>query len=190
MNKKIDDVLYNLLETKQFIVKTSMNDKSNISYDNTIKNLDNLIVDYTMNNKMSHKEILDTTFSLYNLEVKKGFTEKVKDVFNIPKHIKNIKNKIIENHKKKEIKQQYENEIVDLVKEKLKAMIDEDKKTTQKEKDVDKEKSIDNKKTLDKNIVNKKELHVKNDKVNISIVDNTYKKNNGIIVENEKSIKF
>lgn len=103
MNKKIDDVLYNLLETKQFIVKTSMNDKSNISYDNTIKNLDNLIVDYTMNNKMSHKEILDTTFSLYNLEVKKGFTEKVKDVFNIPKHIKNIKNKMVENHKKKKL---------------------------------------------------------------------------------------
>lgn len=69
-------------------------------------------------------------------------------------------------------------------------MIDEDKKTTQKKNDVDKEKSIDNKKTFDKNIVNKKELHVKNDKVNISIVDNTYKKNNGIIVENEKSIKF
>ena len=81
MNKKIDDVLYSLLETKKFIVKKSLNDKSDISYDNTIRNLDDLIVDYTINNKMSKKEILDTTFSLYNIERKKSISEKIKDFF-------------------------------------------------------------------------------------------------------------
>ena len=57
-----------------------------------------------MNNKMSRKEILDITFSLYDIEVEKTFLDKVKDFLNIPKHIKNTKEKIIENHKKKKLK--------------------------------------------------------------------------------------
>lgn len=171
MNKKVDDVLYSLLETKKFIVQKSLNDKSNISYENTIKNLDNVIVDYTMNNKMSQKEILDTTFSLYDIEIKKSLFEKIKDVFNIPEHIKNIKEKIKENHKKKEIKRQHEKEIVNLVKDKLQILIQEDKKLQSKENDVEKEVVFDNK-TIAENLINKKELHVKNDKVDISIVDN------------------
>ena len=104
MNNKVDDVLYKLVETKKFIAKAALNDNSNTSYENTIKVLNNIIVDYTMNNKMSRKEILDITFSLYDIEVEKTFLDKVKDFLNIPKHIKNTKEKIIENHKKKETK--------------------------------------------------------------------------------------
>ena len=99
MNNKVDDVLYKLVETKKFIAKAALNDNSNTSYENTIKGLNNIIVDYTMNNKMSRKEILDITFSLYDIEVEKTFLDKVKDFLNIPKHIKNTKGKIIENHK-------------------------------------------------------------------------------------------
>ena len=110
MNNKVDDVLYKLVETKKFIAKAALNDNSNTSYENTIKGLNNIIVDYTMNNKMSRKEILDITFSLYDIEVEKTFLDKVKDFLNIPKHIKNTKEKIIENHKKKETKKQYEKE--------------------------------------------------------------------------------
>lgn len=104
MNNKVDDVLYKLVETKKFIAKAALNDNSNTSYENTIKGLHNIIVDYTMNNKMSRKEILDITFSLYDIEVEKTFLDKVKDFLNIPKHIKNTKEKIIENHKKKKLK--------------------------------------------------------------------------------------
>lgn len=104
MNNKVDDVLYKLIETKKFIAKATLNDKSNTSYENTIKGLHNIIVDYTMNNKMSRKEILDITFSLYDIEVEKTFLDKVKDLLNIPKHIKNTKEKIIKNHKKKKLK--------------------------------------------------------------------------------------
>ena len=73
MNNKVDDVLYKLVETKKFIAKAALNDNSNTSYENTIKGLHNIIVDYTMNNKMSRKEILDITFSLYDIEVEKTF---------------------------------------------------------------------------------------------------------------------
>ncbi|UKI26473.1 MAG: hypothetical protein L6V91_06705 [Bacilli bacterium] len=56
---------------------------------NTIKGLHNIIVDYTMNNKMSRKEILDITFFLCMiLKLRKTFLDKVKDFLNIPKHIK------------------------------------------------------------------------------------------------------
>lgn len=176
MDKKIDDVLYSLLETKKFIVRKSLNDKSDISYDNTIKNLDNLIVDYTLNNKMSKKEILDTTFSLYDIEVKKSVPEKIKDFFNISKHIKNTKEKIAENHKKKEIKKQCEEEIVNLVKEKFQVLIQEDKKNSSKEKDIETEN------TIDKNIINnRKKSHIKKDKVDISINTN---------IEKEKSLRL
>lgn len=176
MNKKIDDVLYSLLETKKFIVKKSLNNKSDISYDNTIKNLDNLIVDYTLNNKMSKKEILDTTFSLYDIEVKKGVSEKIKDFFNISKHIQNTKEKITENHKKKEIKKQCEEEIVNLVKEKLQVMIQEDKKNSSKDKDIEIE--IENK--TDKNIINDiKKTHIKNN----NIINNK-------VIENEKGLRL
>ena len=85
MNNKVDDVLYKLVETKKFIAKAALNDNSNTSYENTIKGLNNIIVDYTMNNKMSRKEILDITFSLYDIEIEKTFLDKVKDFLNIPK---------------------------------------------------------------------------------------------------------
>ena len=96
MNNKVDDVLYKLV-----VAKAALNDNSNTSYENTIKGLNNIIVDYTMNNKMSRKEILDITFSLYDIEVEKTFLDKVKDFLNIPKHIKNTKEKIIEKKKLK-----------------------------------------------------------------------------------------
>mgnify|MGYP000242495681 CR=1 FL=1 len=138
MNNKVDDVLYKLVETKKFIAKVALNDNSNTSYENTIKGLNNIIVDYTMNNKMSRKEILDITFSLYDIEVEKTFLDKVKDFLNIPKHIKNTKEKIIENHKKKETKKQYEKEIESLVKDKLKEMIKQDKLDSQNKVNDDK----------------------------------------------------
>lgn len=104
MNNKVDDVLYKLVEIKKFIAKAALNDNSNTSYENTIKGLHNIIVDYTMNNKMSRKEILDITFSLYDIEVEKTFLDKVKDFLNIPKHIKNTKEKKLKIIKKKKLK--------------------------------------------------------------------------------------
>lgn len=104
MNNKVDDVLYKLVETKKFIAKAALNDNSNTSYENTIKGLNNIIVDYTMNNKMSRKEILDITFSLYDIEVEKTFLDKVKEFLNIPKHIKNTKEKKLKIIKKKKLK--------------------------------------------------------------------------------------
>lgn len=38
---------------------------------------------------------------MYNIEVEKQFLGKLKDLLKIPKHIKNTKEKIIENHKKR-----------------------------------------------------------------------------------------
>ena len=156
MNNKVDDVLYKLVETKKFIAKAALNDNSNTSYENTIKGLNNIIVDYTMNNKMSRKEILDITFSLYDIEVEKTFLDKVKDFLNIPKHIKNTKEKIIENHKKKETKKQYEKEIESLVKDKLKEMIKQDKLDSQNK--VNDDKCLDKEKQENINITNNKDL--------------------------------
>lgn len=156
MNNKVDDVLYKLVETKKFVAKVALNDNSNTSYENAIKGLHNIIVDYTMNNKMSRKEILDITFSLYDIDVEKTFLDKVKDFLNIPKHIKNTKEKIIENHKKKETKKQYEKEIESLVKDKLKEMIKQDKLDSQNK--VNDKKGLDKEKQENINITNNKEL--------------------------------
>lgn len=153
MNNKVDDVLYKLIETKKFIAKAALNDNSNTSYENAIKGLHNIIVDYTMNNKMSRKEILDITFSLYDIEVEKTFLDKVKDLLNIPKHIKNTKEKITKNHKKKETKKQYEKEIESLVKDKLKEMIKQDKLDSQN-------KVLDKEKQENINITNNNDLSI------------------------------
>ncbi|MCI8445910.1 MAG: hypothetical protein HFH31_00290, partial [Bacilli bacterium] len=60
---------------------------------------------------------------------KNKFIEKIKNL-SPKKLIQKAKNKIIENHKKKEIRQKCEEEIVLLVKDRLKSMIDEDRKKT------------------------------------------------------------
>ena len=158
MNNKVDDVLYKLVETKKFIAKAALSDNSNTSYENTIKGLNNIIVDYTMNNKMSRKEILDITFSLYDIEVEKTFLDKVKDFLNIPKHIKNTKKKIIENHKKKETKKKYEKEIKKLNKDKKKKIIKKNK--LDKKNKVNDDKVLDKEKQENINITNNKDLSI------------------------------
>ena len=181
MNNKVDDVLYKLVETKKFIAKAALNDNSNTSYENTIKGLNNIIVDYTMNNKMSRKEILDITFSLYDIEVEKTILDKVKDLLNIQKHNKNTKKKIIENHKKKETKKQYEKEIESLVKDKLKEMIKQDKLDSQNK--VNDKKGLDKEKQENINITNNKELSTNH---NIKTSVPTFKKE----FEETKQIKI
>ncbi len=144
MNNKIDDVMITLLKAKENI----MNKSNNGSYDDIITGLDNMIVDYTIKNKMTNKEILDCAMSLYEHKGKNNFMEKIKNL-SPSKLIQRTKNKIIENHKKKQIREKYEEEIVLLVKDRLKTMIDEDRKKTttpdktqEKQKDFFKDKNI------------------------------------------------
>ncbi len=142
MNNKIDDVMITLLKAKEDVINYS--GKENV--DDTIKGLDNLIVDYTIKNKMSNKEILDCAMSLYDHKRDKSFIEKIKE-FSPSKIAKRTKNIIVENRKKKEFRQKYEEEIVKLVKDRLKSMIDEDRKkdippkedTKTKQKDLNKD---------------------------------------------------
>ncbi len=134
MNNKVDDVLFFLLKAKENIVNNSNININDNTYKNVITGLDNIITDYTINNKMSNKEILDCALSLYERKPKKNFFTKLNNI-RPKKIIENIKNKINENHKKKEFKEQYEKELVDLVKERLKTMIDEDRKNKDKTKD-------------------------------------------------------
>lgn len=94
------------------------------------------------------------------LKLKKTFLDKVKDFLNIPKHIKNTKEKIIENHKKKETKKQYEKEIESLVKDKLKEMIKQDKLDSQNK--VNDDKGLDKEKQENINITNNKDLSINN----------------------------
>lgn len=131
MYNKIDDVTITLLKAKEDI----MNKSNNGSFDDVIKGLDNIIVDYTINNKMTNKEILDCAMSLYEYKRNNTFIEKIKNL-SPSKLIQRTKNKIIENHKKKEIKKKYEEEIVLLVKDRLKTMIDEDRKKTTETKEI------------------------------------------------------
>lgn len=79
---------------------------------------------------MSNKEILDCALSIYGKKYNNKFLEKLNNLR--PKVIiKKIKNKIDNYHKKKETKKQYEIEIVDMVKQKLNTMIEEDRITNQ-----------------------------------------------------------
>lgn len=149
MNNKIDDVMITLLKAKEDIINKS----SNGSCDDIITGLDNMIVDYTIRNKMTNKEILDCAMSLYEHNGKNKFMEKIKNL-KPSKLIQRTKNKIIENHKKKEIRQRYEEEIVLLVKDRLKSMIDEDrKKTTTPEKKQEQQKEFFKDKNI--SIINK-----------------------------------
>lgn len=75
---------------------------------------------------MSNKEILDCALSIYGKKYNNKFLEKLNNIR--PKTIiKKIKNKVDDYHKKKETKKQYEIEIVDMVKQKLNTMIEEDR---------------------------------------------------------------
>ena len=125
MNNKIDDVMFSLLKAKEDI-KSNLHNKSD-DYDEVINGLDNLIVDYTIDKKMTNKEIINCLMSLNNHKSKNGILDKIK-YLSPKKLITKAKDKIIENRKKKELKDKYETEIVFLVKERLKTMIDDDKK--------------------------------------------------------------
>ena len=75
----IDDVLLSLIQAKENIVhnqKVSMNDDT---YNNLVNGLDDLITDYTINNQMSSKEILDCALSLYGSN-NKSFLDKIKNL--------------------------------------------------------------------------------------------------------------
>lgn len=147
MNNKIDNVMVTLLKAKEDITNNvNIKNSNKSSYDEVIKNLDNIIVNYTIKNKMTNKEILDCAMSLYEHKEQNKFIEKIKNL-SPKKFIQKTKNKIIENYKKKEIKKKYEEEIVLLVKNKLKSMIDEDRKNAnipeknQEEKQIDMQKN-------------------------------------------------
>lgn len=161
MNNKVDNVLFSLLKAKESIVNNSSIDVTDNTYKNVITGLDNLITDYTINNKMSNKEILDCALSLYERTPKNNFLDKLNNI-RPKKIIENIKNKINENHKKKEIKEKYEKEIVDLVKERLKTMINEDRKNNDKTKD-DMEKDL--KSDKEKVFVNNGIIDISNNEV-------------------------
>ncbi len=131
MNNKIDKVLMALLNAKHTIVNTSLKEDNYKIYNEIISNLDNTMVNYTINNKMTNKEILDCALSLLENKKSNKFIEKLKAIkenIKVSKIINNVKEKIIENRKKKEIKKEYEKEIISLVKERLKNMLEEDKK--------------------------------------------------------------
>lgn len=161
MNNKVDDVLFSLLKAKENIVNNSNININDNTYKNVITGLDNIITDYTINNKMSNKEILDCALSLYERKPKNNFFAKLNNI-RPKKIIENIKNKINENHKKKEFKEQYEKELVDLVKERLKTMINEDRKNKDKTKD-DMEKDL--KSDKEKIFVNNGIIDISNNEV-------------------------
>lgn len=157
MNNKVDDIMISLLKTKDDIKNSNLKSSNKSSYENLIVGLDNLIVDYTIQNKMTNKEILDCAMSLYEHKEKNKFVERIKEL-KPNKLFKRVKEKIIENHKKKEIRQRYEEEIVLLVKDRLKTMIDDDRKkdtapeqSKEKQKDFFKDKNIS---IVNKGIIN------------------------------------
>lgn len=157
MNNKVDDIMISLLKIKNDIKNSNLKVSNKSSYENLIIGLDNLIVDYTIQNKMTNKEILDCAMSLYEQKEKNKFIERIKE-FKPNRLFKRVKNKIIENHKKKEIRQRYEEEIVLLVKDRLKTMIDDDRKkdtapeqSKKKQKDFFKDKNIS---IVNKGIIN------------------------------------
>lgn len=157
MNNKIDDVMFTLLKAKEDIKNKSHTRKDDTSsYEEVINGLNNLVVNYTIDNKMTNKEIIDCAMSLYEHKKKNGILDKIKNLS--PRRlISKTKDKIVENRKKKEIRERYETEIVLLVKDRLKTMIDDDRKKTSPEEEVEKDKKTD--------LHNEKEsLNIKNGK--------------------------
>ncbi len=90
MNNKVDDVLFFLLKAKENIVNNSNININDNTYKNVITGLDNIITDYTINNKMSNKEILDCALSLYERKPKNNFFAKLNNI-RPKKIIENIK---------------------------------------------------------------------------------------------------
>lgn len=120
MKNKLDDVLISLLEAKTNINNSNLKNTDNNSYNELVSGLDNMIVNYTIKNKMTNKEILDCALSLVEPKKSNKFVERLKTIrenLSIKNTFNKIKTKIVENRKKKEIKQQYEKEITDLVKQ-------------------------------------------------------------------------
>lgn len=187
----IDDVLLSLIQAKENIVhnqKVSMNDDT---YNNLVNGLDDLITDYTINNQMSSKEILDCALSLYGSN-NKSFLDKIKNL-RPKKIIGNLKKRINEYNKKKELKNKYADEIVIMVKDRLRKVIEDEKKVenqpTSKE-NIEKEKTVQsNVKLVNNGIINansKEVSHTLDDKNRIPIYD----KELGSIIDTMKSGTF
>ena len=187
----IDDVLLSLIQAKENIVhnqKVSMNDDT---YNNLVNGLDDLITDYTINNQMSSKEILDCALSLYGSN-NKSFLDKIKNL-RPKKIIGNLKKRINKYNKKKELKNKYADEIVIMVKDRLRKVIEDEKKLenqpTSKE-NIEKEKTIQSNVKLVNNCIinaNSKEVsHTLDDKNRIPIYD----KELGSIIDTMKSETF
>lgn len=168
MNNKIDSVLLSLLQTKESIVNNfEFKNNNTSSYNDTIKGLDNLIVDYTLKNQMTAEEILECATSLYVKKEKTKFQKKLEQITETLKPTnlyKKVKDKVKEQHKKKEDKKRYETEVLNLVKDRLKNIIEPDKQNVidnkEKENFIKKENefkkvSIYNKETAEKLITNK-----------------------------------
>lgn len=187
----IDDVLLSLIQAKENIVhnqKVSMNDDT---YNNLVNGLDDLITDYTINNQMSSKEILDCALSLYGSN-NKSFLDKLKNL-RPKKIIGNLKKRIDEYNKKKELKNKYADEIVIMVKDRLRKAIEDDKKVenqSTKDKNIEQEKTIQSKvKLVNNGIINansKEVSHTLDDKNRIPIYD----KELGSIIDTMKSGTF
>lgn len=103
MNNKVDDVLFFLLKAKENIVNNSNININDNTYKNVITGLDNIITDYTINNKMSNKEILDCALSLYERKPKKNFFTKLNNI-RPKKSLKILKIKLMKIIKKKSLK--------------------------------------------------------------------------------------
>ena len=146
MNNKIDDVLVSLLQAKHTIMN-NQNQFKDDSYNEMSENIDNLITNYTLKNKMTNKEILDTAMSLVDKRQDSKFMSRLKKLReNIkPRNIyKNIKNKITESIKKKEENRQYEEELQEIIKNKLKNYFDnEEKEKTKDNQEINKENKVE-----------------------------------------------
>ena len=140
---------------------------------------------------MSSKEILDCALSLYGSN-NKSFLDKLKNL-RPKKIIGNLKKRIDEYNKKKELKNKYADEIVIMVKDRLRKAIEDDKKVesqpTSKE-NIEKEKTIkSNVKLVNNGIINansKEVSHTLDDKSRIPIYD----KELGSIIDTMKSGTF
>jgi len=152
MNKKIDDVLFSLIQAKENITNNSGFNINDDSYKSLVDGLDNLITDYTLNSKMSNKEIIDCAASLYGRN-NNNFLDKIKNL-HPKKIIANIKNRIDDYHKKKELKNKYEDEIVLMIKERLKSMVDKDSKNSISQNEDIKEKQSEYQKDKETIIIN------------------------------------
>lgn len=164
MNNNVDDVLFTLLKAKENIKNNSKININDSTYKDVLSGLDNIITTYTINNKMSNKEILDCALSLYERKPNK-FLNKINNL-KPKKIIENIKNRINDYHKKKETKKQFENEIVILVKEKLKNMIDDDRNAKDKTKDTIKNTTNENIKTKEF-YINEDNIYINNDIIDV-----------------------